>query len=100
MYKFHGGSELDFLKNLELSQICLGQYETQIVFSDVARISMEGKYIHRIYPEGKEIVRDGSSCGPNELFRLLGQSVSRVLEVPPDSFELLFSNGDLSSRHA
>ena len=48
MYKFHGGSELDFLKNLEVSQICLGQYETQIVFSDVARISMEGKYINRI----------------------------------------------------
>ena len=40
-------------------------------------------------------MRDGSSCGPNELFRLLGQSVSRVLEVPPDSLEFLFSNGDL-----
>lgn len=51
MHGFHSGFELDFLRGKEVEQVCLGQYQTQIVFSEEANLSMEGTYIHQIRSE-------------------------------------------------
>ncbi len=93
MHGFQNGFELGVLKGLEVSQVFLGRWERQIIFSDVARLSMQGTYIHQIRSESREFVQAGS-CGPNELFRLLGQSVTDLRVIAPKSFEITFSNGD------
>ena len=94
MHGFKNGTDFTVLKGLEVQQICLGLYETQIRFQPSAYISMEGRYIHQV-ADGREILQIRSSCGPNELFRLLGESVTEVDVVSPDTLCLLFSNSDV-----
>ena len=94
MHGFTEGANFAFLRGLEVEQVCLGQYQTQIHFAPQGRISMEGQYLHTITSEDRQIVQDRSSCGPNELFRLLGQSVTDAVVVSRDSLRVTFSNGD------
>lgn len=56
--------------------------------------STEGRYVHQLPSQGREITRARSSCGSNELFRLLGESVNEAVVLSPDSLQLCFSNGD------
>ena len=94
MHKFEHGFELDTLKGLEVSNVRLARYGTHPVFSDGSTIAMEGTYVHQIGSENCEIVQARSSRGPNELFRLPGQSVTDLAVIAPDRLKLLFSNGD------
>jgi len=55
---------------------------------------MHGPYAHRIPGENREIVQAPSSCGPNELFRLLGASIIEAAVVG-GALQLTFSNGDM-----
>jgi hypothetical protein len=94
MHGFHCSADFAFLRGLEVEQVCLGQYQTSIHFHPQGRISMEGRYVHEITSENRQVIQPRSSCGPNELYRLLGQSVTDVV-VPSDSIlRLSFSNGD------
>src|SRR5690242_21641548 len=93
MHGFSGG-DFAFLRGLEIEQLCLGQYQTQLHFYPQGRISMEGRYVHSITSENREIIQERSSCGPNELFRLLGQSVIDAAVISDDSLRLTFSNAD------
>ena len=76
MHRFGDDSALSFLEGLEVKQVCLGEFQTQFTFSDSTRLSMEGQYVHRIPTEHRELVQARSGCGPNELHRLLGKSVT------------------------
>ncbi len=78
----------------EIGQVCLGQFQTQLRFANDARLRMEGVYVHRIRSEGRELTQARSSCGPNELHRLLGTSITETRILSPERAELVFSNGD------
>jgi hypothetical protein len=93
MYRSGDGSELNSLVSRDVLQIGLGEFETQVVFSD-ARLSMEGSYVHRIPAENGENRQTRSSSGPNELYRLIGKSILKARVLSPESAELVFSNGD------
>jgi hypothetical protein len=94
MHRFSDASQLSVLTGQEVWQICLGQYQTQLIFSDETTLRMEGDYVHQIRAESREIAQERSSSGPNELHRLLGKTVIRVRVLSPASAELIFSNGD------
>jgi hypothetical protein len=94
MHGFKHTASLTFLQGLTVEQVCLGQYQTWIHFAPQGRISMEGQYVHSVTSENRQIVQPRSSCGPNELFRLLGHSVTDVAVISEDSLRINFSNGD------
>jgi hypothetical protein len=95
MHGFQDLVDFSFLRGLELVQVCLGQYETQILFHPQGRISMEGQYVHKIASENRQVIQPRSSCGPNELYRLLGQSVTDAVVTSDSTLNLSFSNGDM-----
>jgi hypothetical protein len=95
MHGFHDSGDFAFLRGLEVEQVCLGQYQTQILFHPQGRISMEGQYIHEITSENRQVIQPRSSCGPNELYRLLGQSVTDAVVVSDSTLRLSFSNGEM-----
>jgi hypothetical protein len=92
MHGFSDELNFSFLRGSTVEQVCLGQYETQLRLYPEGHITLEGKYIHKI--GAREIVQERDSCGTNELFRLLGQDITRVAAMPPRSFAISFSNGD------
>ena len=94
MHGFKDGTAFSFLRGSTIQQICLGQHETIIHFFPDGMISLEGRYVHQSPSQGREIAQARSSCGPNELFRLLGESVKEIVVVSANSLRLCFSNGD------
>ena len=94
MHGFKDAASFAFLQGLTVELICLGQYQTQIHFHPQGRISMEGQYVHAIPSDNRQIVQPRSSCGPNDLSRLLGQSVTDAVVISDNSLRLTFSNGD------
>jgi hypothetical protein len=92
MYGFSDNSDFSFLKGSTIQQVCLGQYETQVRLSPNGSLSLEGSYVHKIGI--REIIRNRSSCGPNELHRLLGQTITEVTVLDPKSLSISFSDGD------
>jgi hypothetical protein len=94
MNGFKDSMDFSFLKSLEVEQIGLGRYQTSIQFYTEGRLVMEGQYIHCITSENRQILRNRSSCGPNELYRLLGQVVTGAVVVSDDRLLITFSNGD------
>jgi len=63
MHRFSDGSELNALVGRDVLQICLGEFETQPVFSDDAKLSMESRYVHGICVEGREIAQSVHRAG-------------------------------------
>jgi hypothetical protein len=94
MHGFQDGTAFRFLCGATVQQICLGQYETILRLSPATTITLEGRYVHHIPSQGREIAQARSACGSNELFRLLGESVTEAVVLSPDSLKLCFSNGD------
>ena len=96
----HGFGTGDFhlLEQRTLTQICLGQFETLLHFTPAASISMEGQYVHRTAHDVREYVQDRSSCGPNQLHRLPGATITEAEVSSPDLLKLTFSNGDILTR--
>ena len=94
MHGFQDSTDFAFLRGLEVEQVCLGQYQTQIHFHPQSRISMEGQYIHEITSENRKIIQPRSSCGPNELYRLLGECLTDAVVISASTLRLSFSNGD------
>jgi len=92
MHGFSEDSDFNFLKGSTVEQVCLGQYDTQLHLNPGGSLRMEGSYVHRFGI--REIHQDRSSCGPNELHRLLGQTITGLSVLPPRSLTLSFSNGD------
>jgi hypothetical protein len=91
---FQSSADFAFLRGLEVEQVCLGQYQTWIHFHPQGRISMEGRYVHEITSENRQLIQPRSSCGPNELYRLLGQSVTDAVVLSESILRPSLSNGD------
>jgi hypothetical protein len=91
-------AELIALVGYEVSQVCLGEFQTQLILTQSvlpdARLRIEGRYVHEIRAEARENEQAASSCGPNELYRLVGKSITDVRVLSPESAEIAFSNGD------
>jgi hypothetical protein len=91
-------AELKVLMGYEVSQVCLGEFETQLTLTHSslpgASLSIQGRYVHEIRAEHRENEQAASSCGPNELYRLLGKSITCFKCLSAESGELAFSNGD------
>jgi len=94
MQGFRSSADFAFLRGLEVEQVCLGQYQTWIHFYPQGRISMEGRYVHEVTSENRQVIQTRSSCGPNDLYRLLGRSVTDVVVLSESTLRLSFSNGD------
>ena len=47
--------------------------------------------------ENRQVIQARSSCGPNDLYRLLGRSVTDVVVASKSTLRLSFSNGDTLS---
>ena len=99
MYGFGDAtSELRVLVGYEVSLVCLAEFQTQLILTQSAlpdaRLSVEGRYVHEIPAEHRENEQAASSCGPNELYRLVGKSITDFRVLSPESAELAFSNGD------
>jgi hypothetical protein len=92
MHGFSGKLDFSLLNGSIVQQVCLGQYETQVHLYPDGSLSLKGTYVHKIGT--REIIRDRSSHGSNELDRLLGQAITAVTMVSPKMLSISFSNGD------
>lgn len=95
VHGFSADADFGFLRGLTVEQICLGQYQTQIHFNNGTSMSMEGRYVHQMPSGNRQVDQPPSSCGPNELFRLLGAAVISATVISPDTLRVHFSNGDI-----
>lgn len=94
MHGFKDAVDFSFLEGLEVEHVGLGRYQTSIQFCPEGSIVLEGQYVHCVTSENRQIVQQRSSCGPNELYRLLGQAVVGAVVVLDDRLRITFSNGD------
>ncbi|GGL14123.1 hypothetical protein [Caulobacter rhizosphaerae] len=80
MHPFPPTSELQFLVGLEISQICLDPWSTQVRFSDGGRITVEGPFEH-LDAQGRPHLHqtgDEQDIGPIFLRDLLQKRVVMV----------------------
>lgn len=94
MRAFPSAAELQFLVGLEVGQICLDPWSTQLLFADGGKITIEGPFEHldshgRIHRHQATEERD---CGP-VFFRDLIQEQVTLLEREPLCLTLVFGNG-------
>jgi hypothetical protein len=78
-----------------VTQVCLGQFQVQVHFSEKARLSIEGRFVHEIAECGEQIVGERESLtSGNRLERLLAKSVVEARVPTNGTVALLFSNHD------
>lgn len=94
MHPFPSARALQFLIGLEVGQICLDPWSTQIRFSEGGQITIEGPFEHvgtdgtaHMHQEGEE-----QDFGPVFLRELIQQRITG-LESDPASLTLTFGNG-------
>jgi hypothetical protein len=89
-------AELQFLVGLEVGQICLDPWSTQIRFSDGGRITIEGRFEHQD-AQGRSHMHqagDGRDLQPVFLRELVQQSIT-LLQSEPGRLTLAFGNGSM-----
>ncbi|HEX3699242.1 MAG TPA: DUF6188 family protein [Phenylobacterium sp.] len=94
MHPFPPTTELQFLAGLEIGQICLDPWSTQIRFSDGGQITIEGPFEH-VDAEGQPHLHqagDDQDRGPVFLRDLIQQRIT-VVESEPARLTLSFANG-------
>lgn len=94
MHAFPPASDLQFLIGLEVGQICLDPWSTQVRFSQGGRITIEGPFDHR---DAKGALHahqagEGQDRGAVYLRDLIQQQITRV-EREPRRLTLVFANG-------
>ena len=101
MHTFPPAEDLRFLIGMEISQICLDPWSTQLRFSQGGEITVEGKFEH-LAADGSLWVhqsREKLDNGPVFLRALIQQSVDKI-EVEPLMLTLHFRNGDILRIHS
>jgi len=94
MHPFPPASDLQFLVGLEIGQICLDPWSTQLRFADGGRITIEGPFEH-LDAQGKSHFHqagDERDRGAVFLRDLLQQQIT-LLESEPRRLTLVFENG-------
>lgn len=92
----HGfsGLDLSFLEGAEVIQVRLGRWQLQLHFGNTATVSIECAFLHHSEVSDRSIFEDGAALGPNELYRLLGQTWARAEAPSTDQLKIEFSGGD------
>ena len=94
MRSFPPGADLQFLLGLEVGQICLDPWSTQVRFSDSGQITIEGPFEH-LDAHGHLHLHQGQNQqdrGPVFLRDLIQQRITS-LESEPSRLTLGFENG-------
>lgn len=94
MHTFPSAAALEFLVGLEVGQICLDPWSTQIRFSDGGQITIEGPFEH-VDAEGRAHIHQASdeqSREPVFLRDLIQQRITSVERIPA-RLTLAFGNG-------
>ena len=101
MHTFPPAEDLRFLIGLEIAQICLDPWSTQLRFSEGGQITVEGKFEH-LAADGSLWVHQSREIldnGPVFLRALIQQRVDK-LETEPLMLTLHFSKGDIIRIHS
>jgi len=107
MYGVPADLDLTFLKDAELTQICLGQYQVQLHFHPIGSISVEGRWelfnsTGLLIDQSHEGNRQGDESNrrlPYQLHLLLGQRVTGFEVSAPDWFAISFAGGESLRVH-
>ncbi len=94
MHPFPKADDLEFLVGLEVGQVCLDSWSTQLRFSGGGQITVEGDFEH-VDAQGRSHIHqsgDEQNVGPVFLRDLIQQRVTE-LKVEPFSLTLSFSSG-------
>lgn len=95
MHGFSTAKALEFLQGAVVTRVCVQRYQADIHLEPEANLRIEGKVVHRVGSEGRDVIHErGGPTGPNEFWRLLGQTITGLQPQPPDSLRISFSNGD------
>jgi hypothetical protein len=94
MHSFPPSEKLGFLVGLEVGQICLDPWSTQVIFSDGGQITIEGPFEHA---DAQQVIHvhqagDYQDRGP-VFFRDLIQQVIVAVERADWLLTLVFANG-------
>ncbi|HVI33226.1 hypothetical protein [Phenylobacterium sp.] len=96
MHPFPPAADLQFLIGLEVGQVCLDPWSTQVRFSDGGQITIEGPFEH-VDAAGQthsHQASDEQDVGPVFLRELIQQRIT-ALDSEPRSLTLTFANGAL-----
>lgn len=94
MHPFPPASDLQFLVGLEVGQICLDPWSTQLRFADGGRITIEGLFDHRDAQGQLHTHQTGEGQDQGAVFfRDLIQQQITALESEPRRLTLVFGNG-------
>jgi anthranilate/para-aminobenzoate synthase component II len=94
VYGLKEGTDIRFLENLEVIQVCLGLFQVQIHFVG-GSVSIEGKFIHEIAEGSVSVTHErGTLARGSRLERLLGARVKQARVIANGTTSLVFSNGD------
>ncbi|MNI24109.1 hypothetical protein D3C73_777180 [compost metagenome] len=94
MHAFPPATDLQFLVGLEVGQICLDPWSTQLRFADGGRISIEGPFDHRDAQGQLHTHQTGEGQDHGAVFfRDLIQQQITFLESEPKRLTLVFGNG-------
>lgn len=94
MYGLDKDTDLSFLSEKELLQVCFGWVDVILNFDGHITLSLECTFEH-VTKDGQVFLGDSSkpiSC--SSLLTLLASSVKHVDNIGEGSIELFFSNGD------
>ena len=94
MHPFPPTSELQFLVGLEVSQICLDPWSTQVRFSDGGQITVEGPFEH-MDTEGRSHLHqigNDQDTGPVFLRELIQKRIAMV-QRDATRLTIAFDNG-------
>ena len=101
MHAFPPSEDLRFLIGLEIVQVCLDAWSTQLRFSEGGQITVEGKFEH-LAANGSLWVHQSSERmdnGPVFLRALIQQRIDK-LETEPLMLTLHLSKGDILRIHS
>ena len=94
MHPFPPPAELQFLIGLEVGQICLDPWSTQVRFSEGGQLTIEGPFEHRDAQGNWHLHQAGDEqdLGPVFLRQLTQQRIS-MLQSDASRLTLAFGNG-------
>jgi len=94
MYGLNKDTDLSFLSEKELHQVCVGEVQIILKFDGDIELSLECTFEH-VPKHGQVFLGDSSKpISSSSLMTLLGSSIKRVDNIGEGGIELFFSNGD------
>jgi hypothetical protein len=93
MHGITGDLDFSFLKDKELIQIAIGQFQVQFHFRGDIGVSVENTFVYHS-ADGLIVWHPNEIAAAAAPLKLLGKSVTRVKTDPPTTLWLEFENGE------